>query len=743
MRLHSAIIPAILFFVVGQSPQDAIRRHYEAAEAQRLAGNLVAAEAEYSEILGEGYQRLGEIYLAQDDYNRAIPVLESAAGYRPDSNGVLISLAIAYFDAQQYEKARGVARKALTIDPISAGAHQMLGKSYFMLGDVGNSIVELEKAAKFAPDDVDVAYTLGVAYLRNRQFAEAKQLYNSMIGRFGERPQLHMVIGRAYRQSGLLAESAEEFRRAIALDPHFPRSHYYLGITYLLDEGQSKIAEALEEFKIEVAANPDEFFANYYLGVVYNYQRKWEQAITYLQKAAKIQPDNPDPYFQLGQAYQESDQHDRAVEVLRRSIALNPSLGHNKGQVTTAHHRLARSLLKLGQTEAGQKELQLASDLKAEAFKLEQQVPSDKPGIGVAGLPSAIASAPEPSFGKPVMSASERPDDSRTQELKNSAIYFERIIGTAHNNVGLLRAERKDFRGAAKQFALAVKWSPQQEGLDYNLGLAHYKSDSFERAIPPLESELKSHPENQPAAALLGLSYFLTGKFTLASESLSRVVNAQAGDLNVYYGLASSLIRQGKIEAAGVVIGQMRTISDRSPQLHLLTAEEYAYSGKPDRALLELRDTAILNSTSPRVHYYAGILYSTISKPEEAIREFDRELALNPNDLMAKYRLAETLLARNSADRGIQLLREIITERPEHAGARFRLGKVLLQRRDIPGAIENLEAAAKLDPERPEIHFELGQAYISAGRRAEGNSQIEASKQLKARNGNQTSKFDN
>jgi tetratricopeptide (TPR) repeat protein len=143
------------------------------------------------------------------------------------------------------------------------------------------------------------------------------------------------------------------------------------------------------------------------------------------------------------------------------------------------------------------------------------------------------------------------------------------------------------------------------------------------------------------------------------------------------------------------------------------------------------------------VHLYAGTVYSTISKPEEAIREFDRGLALNPNDLLTKFRLGEALLSRNNADRGIQLLREIILERPEHIGARYSLGKVLLQRRDIPGAIENLEAAARLDPERPDIHYELGQAYISAGRTAEGNSQIEVSKKLKTKIGNQTSKIDN
>ena len=78
--------------------------------------------------------------------------------------------------------------------------------------------------------------------------------------------------------------------RAIALDPGFPRAHYYLGITYLLDEGQSKTSEALEEFKLEVAANPDEFFANYYLGVVYNFQRQWDLAITFCKRLRSYNP---------------------------------------------------------------------------------------------------------------------------------------------------------------------------------------------------------------------------------------------------------------------------------------------------------------------------------------------------------------------------------------------------------------------------------------------------------------------
>jgi len=177
MLLTPPTILLVLTLLVYQSPQETIRQHYESAEAQRRAGNLVAAELEYTTILGEAYERLGEIYSAQKDYKRASAVLESAVGYRPNSSDTLISLAIACFGEEKYDRALEVARKALVIDPQSAGAHQMMGKAYFMLGDLGKSIGELETAVKLTPDDIDVVYTLGIAYLMNVQSVQAKQLY--------------------------------------------------------------------------------------------------------------------------------------------------------------------------------------------------------------------------------------------------------------------------------------------------------------------------------------------------------------------------------------------------------------------------------------------------------------------------------------------------------------------------------------------------------------------------------------
>src|SRR6185312_13070002 len=99
---------------------------------------------------------------------------------------------------------------------------------------------------------------------KRQQFAAAKHLYNQMVVQVGNRPQLHVLIGRAYRETGFMAEAIEEFNQALALDPHLQRVHFYLGITYLLKDGMTRLTDAAEEFRKELAAYPDEFSANYY-----------------------------------------------------------------------------------------------------------------------------------------------------------------------------------------------------------------------------------------------------------------------------------------------------------------------------------------------------------------------------------------------------------------------------------------------------------------------------------------------
>ncbi|HYY95125.1 MAG TPA: tetratricopeptide repeat protein, partial [Pyrinomonadaceae bacterium] len=718
------------------TPRSGNRKYYEPAERARREGDLAAAEREHAATLGEAYAQLGKIYSAERKYPEAAEALEAAARYHPDSQDVLVALSIAYFDAGDYKKALAPAARAAALDPRSVGAHHMLGKTRFMLGDFPASVSELEAALKLAPDDYDIAYTLGLAHLKQHELAPARQIYDRLLARLGDRPQLHIIFGRAYRETSFLPEAVEEFKKAVALDPHFPRAHYYLGLTYLLKDGASRLDDAAAEFRVELDSNPEEFFANYYLGVVYVIQRKWDEAIRLLEKATRIEPNNPDPYFHLGQAYQAVERHQQAIEVLRKSIALNPELSHNDYQVTTAHYRLGQSLVKTGRKEEGEKELQQAAELKAKSFSRDKE--KAEAYLNASDLHDRNSKFPEMVSAEGVVADVAAPDEKAAKDLKAGEDYYSRVVASVHNDVGLLRADRQDFRGATEQFRLASKWNPRLEGVDFNFGLAAYKAEMYKDAIPPLERVLASAPSNAQARQLLGMSYFMAEDYAKASAMLTEVVALKPDNVGLYYTLALSLIKQGKQSEADEVIRQMVATGGNSPQLHIVLGQAYYEQGDTAHALEELKAALALDARTPLAHYYSGLIHLKDGKFDDAVREFEAELTLNPADLQAKYHLGFVLLARQDSERGIRTLREVVAARPDFAEARYELGKALLQQGQLREATENLEAAARLAPDKSYIHFQLARAYQAAGRKADGDSQLELYKQLKEKERTQT-----
>src|SRR6476661_4026851 len=450
MYLRSAFLPLLITVLLFQAPGDLFRRHYEAAQQYQRAGNYAAAEAEFRIILAESYLRLGRIYSAEGKYELAVDALKTATLIEPKSTEGLVDLSIAYFHTAEFSKAIEPLQRAIAADPQNSGAHHMLGKTYFMMGEFDKAAAELQTALKLSPGDYDAEYTLGLAYLKKHDVTSAKQLYDRMVQRLGNRPALRVLIGRAYRETGFLPESIEQFKQAIELDPKFPRVHYYLGLTYLYKDGATRIAEAMKEFEIELAANPDEYFANFYLGILYIMDRKWDPAITLLEKAVKKQPNNPDPYFHLGQAYQGAGKHQQAIEVLQKSIALTPSLDHNDYQVTTAHYRLGQSLIKVGRTAEGEKELQTSADLKSKGFKMDEK----KVGAFLSGtsLPNQNGKT-ELVKAEGVVADPLALDLKTIEKLKSDEVLFAKVTAAAHNSIGLLRAQKEDFREADVQFA--------------------------------------------------------------------------------------------------------------------------------------------------------------------------------------------------------------------------------------------------------------------------------------------------
>ncbi|HKV43029.1 MAG TPA: tetratricopeptide repeat protein, partial [Blastocatellia bacterium] len=464
---------------------------------------------------------------------------------------------------------------------------------------------------------------------------------------------------------------------------------------------------------------------------------KWDLAINSYEKAVRAQPDNPDPYFHLAEAYQATGRYDLAIEPLKKSIAFNPDLGHNDYQVTSAHYQLGMSLLRTGHVEEGKKEVEIAADLKARGFKTDvadyaavrNSVRSSAHSAEPAGGLASVGPVPLPAQG--VIGETDKPGEKALAELKTVRDYCAEVVASAHENIGLIRAQQEDFPAAAGQFRLAAKWNPELERINFNWGLAAFKAGLYSEAIGPLEKELAASPANIPDQQLLGISYFMTGNFSRASYLLSVVIAARPKEISLYYPLAASLLKLGKQAEAERVVDQMILAGGNDPKVHLLLGRALQEQGEPAKAIEEMKAALALDGKTLMAHFYMGVIYLKSGKFDAAATEFESELALDPDNIEAKYHLAFVLIAAQKTERGIALMKEVVRLKPGYGEAYYELGKALLQQGDIKGAVENLELAVKLKPEEPYVHYQLGRAYLAAGRKDDGENQLATFKQLK------------
>src|SRR5262249_11127396 len=149
---------------------------------------------EFKAILAEAYQSLGKIYSAEGNYEASVAAFETAGATRPSPNDALIDLSIAYFHLGQFAKGIEPLQRVVAVDPQNAAAHHMLGKSFFMMGEFEKAGRELDQTLKLTPADYDAEYTLGLCFLKRKDLPGAKQIYDHMVDRLGNRPAVRVLI---------------------------------------------------------------------------------------------------------------------------------------------------------------------------------------------------------------------------------------------------------------------------------------------------------------------------------------------------------------------------------------------------------------------------------------------------------------------------------------------------------------------------------------------------------------------
>ena len=138
-------------------------------------------------------------------------------------------------------------------------------------------------------------------------------------------PKTHNNLGDVYGRHGDLKRAAEEFKKAVELNPRYAEAHHNLANIYAR---MGKYEQAIETYNIALKYNPDLWQSYQTMGIVYFNMDDLENAESNLKKSIEMNPENAESYSNLGYIYFKQEKKEKAKQEFNKALKLDPN---NKG----------------------------------------------------------------------------------------------------------------------------------------------------------------------------------------------------------------------------------------------------------------------------------------------------------------------------------------------------------------------------------------------------------------------------
>jgi len=712
---------------VAPAPEDRLQQHYDAARTFQLGGDQEHAAAEYKAVLAEAIRRSAIARTNAGESEEAAALFDEVLRLAPDDSDVRLDFALMRLGQGNLPEARSMAEKVVESSPRNARARAVIGEILFRQGDYRAAREHLEAAVVAAPS-FDVGYVLGMTYIKLNDLVRARLLFDDMLTGLGDRAQIHIYFGRAYREgeSESLDNAVQEFKKAIAKDNKVPQAHYFLALAYLDRDGESGFSEAVPELRAELRTNPEDYRSHYLLGYIAMKQHNAKEAESELLHAATLEPENPDPLVFLGPVYEEEGREAEAEATTRKAIALTKDVSRNGYQINQVHYVLGRILLWTGRKEEGEKEMALSKELRDRVAHPELDRNHKLTDfVNLTQGQGEEASRPDRPPA-PVSPEAQKKAQAYVNQLKP-------MIADAYNNLGVIAAGQKEFATAVDYFRKASTWNPSLETLDRNWGMAAFYADQFDQVVAPLGRHLEEHSDDMRVRAALGLSFFMLENYPMALKTLQPIQTEVDNDPGLAYAYAVSSVKTGEYAEGVRRLKLLDQSNPNSADVHMLLGEAFADQGEYGTALEEYHKSLALNPNQAQTHFLTGLALLHEGSPAEAVQEFRTALKFNPTDVSKKYHLAFGLIEIQQKEEALTLLRQVIQQDPKYADAYYELGKLQLEKGDISAAVSSLETGIKLSPDSDYIHYQLAIAYRRNSRSEDAEREMKLYQALKNR----------
>lgn len=346
-----------------------------------------------------------------------------------------------------------VAAQELSSSNPQALQHYQRGKDLLVnQGDWSGAATEFTAAVAFDPNFAEAHSLLGVCQGRLRQFTAAKASFERALALGPEAVEPRVNLAQALTELGLRDQAESQAKAVLKRDEAVPEAHAVLGQVYLHDSATH--AKAVQHYRRAVDLRPS--------------VAAWHQG--------------------LAAALHLTGRFNDCVEELLLAIRLDPKQALYKRELGVAYFQLERY------AEAAESLLEAAKDKDTRGLELYVYLMRSAYHLGLYG--EALLWA--------VRAGEEAPANARV-------LLF----------AGMLQRHLCDYRKAEGLVAQALRMDPALPGAHYELGMIRFDTGDFRGAVQDLRRQVEGDPADQRGWYQLGLAYRALGMTEEARQALA------------------------------------------------------------------------------------------------------------------------------------------------------------------------------------------------------------------------------
>jgi tetratricopeptide (TPR) repeat protein/S1-C subfamily serine protease len=402
-------------------------------------------------------------------------------------------------------------------------------------------------------------------------------------------------------------------------------------------------------------------------------RENYEQALTVINQAISLLPNNPNYYNEKCGVLSELKRYDEGLAAINQAIDLAPRAAWygNRGNIYINQQKYELALADYNKAILLNPNLAGAYYNRGVLYRLQE-----KYDLALADWNKAIEI--NPNFAEAYVNRGALYYDLQKYELAladwNKAIKINPNLAQAYYNRGLLYHNQQKYELALADWNKAIKINPNLAQAYYNRGLLYHNQQKYELALADYNKAIDINPNYALAYNNRGNLYKNLQKYELALSDYSKAIKINPNDADAYYN-------------RGVLYSDLQ---------------------KYDLALSDYDKAIEINPNYAEAYVNRGVLYRLQEKYELALADYDKAIEINRNDAVAYYNRGVLYSYQQKYELALADYNQAIRINPNYANAYYNRGVLYynLQKYDL--ALSDFSKAIEINPN-------LAQAYLGRG----------------------------